>query len=189
MVLGVTALAAGIALLLDRTGAVHLTSTQLLAVPLAVLGAALAVGALVGRSWVAMTVGVLLTLVTLASVVVGGHFTDARDVTWTPATAGDVRGSYHLDVGRARLDLTHAGSLAGRHVTADVDAGRLEVVVPDATPVRIHADAGLGSLDLLGSRAGGVTPHRTTTRDGYTDAGGLDLDLHVRVGAVEVTHG
>ncbi|MFL6138388.1 MAG: PspC domain-containing protein [Frankiaceae bacterium] len=187
LVLGAAAVAAGLALLLDRTGAMHLTLTQVLAIPLAVLGAALALGSLIGRSWIAIVVGLGLTLATLTSVALGGHFSRAQQVTWTPAS-GDPRSSYHLGSGRARLDLTSAGQLAGRRLSADVGAGRLEVVVPTGTPVRIDADAGVGSLHLLGTRTGGVGLHRTVTDGAFSTADGLELDLHVGVGQVEVTH-
>jgi phage shock protein PspC (stress-responsive transcriptional regulator) len=187
LVLGAAVLAAGFALLVDHATGVHLTVTQLLAIPLAVLGAALAVTAVLGRSWLAIVAGVGLTAAVLAGVALHGHFGSGREVTWAP-TSADLAARYHLDVGKARLDLRHA-DLPGRHVRADVGVGELVVVVPPGTPVRVRGNAGIGALDLFGDHDGGFGARHTFTEDGYTDQTGGELDLHVGVGHVEVTHG
>jgi phage shock protein PspC (stress-responsive transcriptional regulator) len=187
LVLGAAAFAAGLALLVDHATGADLTVTQLLAIPLAVLGAALAAGAVVGRSWLAIVAGVGLTAAVLTGVALHGHFGSDRDVTWAPTSAG-LAAHYHLDVGTARLDLRHA-DLPGRHVRADVGAGELVVVVPPGTPVRVRADAGIGALDLFGDHDSGFGTRHTVVEDGYTDKTGGELDLHVGVGHVEVTHG
>lgn len=188
IVLGAAAVAAGVALLLDRLDGVHLTTTQLLAIPLAVLGAALAVTAVVGRSWLAIGIGLALTAAVLGSVAVGGNFS-GRTVTWTPTSAADLARGYHLDAGQARLDLTHLTDPAGQHVDADVGAGQLTVLVPAGVPVRAETDAGIGSLDVLGDGDAGISPNRTVTDAGYSDSTGIRLDLHVGVGDVEVSRG
>jgi hypothetical protein len=136
-----------------------------------------------------MAVAVPLTAAMLTSVAIGGNWDGGRHVTWQPLSAGTLQTSYHLDSGEARLDLTRAGDLAGRSVRADVGAGRLVVIVPRGTPVRVVAHAGIGDLRLLGNEHSGINPRQTQVDAGYTGPTGIDLGLRVGVGQVEVDRG
>ncbi|MFI1653833.1 PspC domain-containing protein [Streptomyces sp. NPDC020472] len=175
------------------------TSLQIgLAAALAVFGLGLAVSSFLGRTGFGT---VFLTVVTagllaLSSALPDRITTDWVRETWRPASVAEVRPGYELGTGVGTLDLSRlplpAGTTATTHV--GVGAGRVKVIVPKSAVVKLHAQVGLGDLQLPDAPAGDIdiSPDRDVTRTltppaGTTPAGTLDLSLEVGLGQVEVT--
>ncbi|MFC1438230.1 PspC domain-containing protein [Streptacidiphilus sp. N1-10] len=164
-----------------------------LAAALLVLGLGLVVCSFWGRG---RSLAVWATLLTLAVTAVGAgpvHLRTAyQHMTWTPVTAGTVQPSYQLDGGDATLDLSAAAPAAGQTVSTRVhlDFGKLTVIVPPGTELRIDAHVGIGSIRLPDdSSAGGVSTSRTAdiAPEAAAKHGTVSLDLNVGVGDLEVT--
>ncbi|MDN3296719.1 PspC domain-containing protein [Streptomyces ficellus] len=169
-----------------------------LACALAVLALGLVVSAFLGRTGfgtVFLTV-VTALLLAAASLVPRQIDTEWIRTDWKPATAADVRPRYELGTGAGTLDLSGLTVPAERTVrtSAEVGAGRLEVVVPKDVTVTVSAQVGLGDVRLPGDRPGevDVAPDQERVRTiappkGSAPAGTLDLTLEVALGLVEVT--
>ncbi|WP_093874480.1 PspC domain-containing protein [Streptomyces sp. TLI_105] len=175
------------------------TSLQIgLAAALAVFGLGLVVSSLIGRTGFGTVFLTVITagLLALVSALPERITTDWVRETWRPASVADVRPDYELGTGVGTLDLSRlplpAGTTAATRV--GVGAGRVEVIVPKSAVVKLHAQVGLGDLQLPGAPAGDIdiAPDRDVTRTltppaGTTPAGTLDLSLEVGLGQVEVT--
>lgn len=164
-----------------------------LAAALLVLGVGLVVCSFWGRG---RSLAVWATLLTLAVTAVGAgpvHLRTAyQHQTWTPVAAGTVQPSYQLDGGDATLDLSGAAPAAGQTVTTKVHLGfgKLTVIVPPGTELKVDAHVGIGSIQLPDdSSAGGVSTSRTTdiAPEAAAKHGTVSLDLNVGVGDLEVT--
>jgi phage shock protein PspC (stress-responsive transcriptional regulator) len=164
-----------------------------LAAALLVLGLGMVVCSVWGRG---RSLAVWATLLTLAVAAVGAgpvHLRTAyQHQTWVPVAAGAVQPSYQLDGGDATLDLSGAAPTAGQTVSTKVHLGfgKLTVIVPPGTELRIDAHVGVGSIRLPDdSSAGGVSTSRTTdiAPDAAAKHGTVSLDLNVGVGDLEVT--
>lgn len=116
--------------------------------------------------------------------------------TWKPASVAAVQPRYELGTGVGTLDLSTLAVPAGTTVSSSIEvgAGRLEVIVPKNAVVKLHAQVGLGDLQLPGEPADDIdiAPDRDVTRTlnppaGTAPAGILDLSLKVGIGQVEVT--
>lgn len=191
VVASVSLLAVGVALLLDRLDAVHVTPFGALALALTVVGVGLLVGAFVGRAVGMVLIGALMTVA-----LVLGSWTHSRfgaggaHTVWTPASLAAQDSSYAVGAGQGRLDLTGVGAgLAGHTVHAHVDSGRLVVVVPNGVPVDVTAHDGAGSIRLFGGEHGGLGVDDTFTDPDFTTATGLTLNVWAGVGVVEVDRG
>lgn len=163
-------------------------ATTVLASALAVVGAGLLLGTVVGRSRGLIVLGVVLTVLAAVSSVAdvplrGG----AGERRWAPTSAAVAERSYRLGAGNARLDLS-AIDLAGRrtHIDASVGMGRLSVDVPDGVDLEIRAHTGFGDIDVLGDVDDGVDVTKRAEIDEPFDEGTLVLDLRVGMGQLEV---
>ncbi|WP_175410776.1 PspC domain-containing protein [Streptomyces sp. TRM64462] len=172
------------------------TSLQIgLACALAVFGLGLVVSAFLGRTGfgtIFMTV-VTALLLAAASVIPREIRTDWAQTEVRPASITAVRPHYDLGNGDATLDLSAVAVPSGgtARTSAELGAGRLEVVVPRNVTVTVHAAAGLGEVRLPGGPPQGG-PDQDVTRTlappaGVTPGGTLNLDLEVGFGMVEVT--
>ncbi|MFF4173222.1 PspC domain-containing protein [Streptomyces sp. NPDC001744] len=175
------------------------TSLQIgLAAALAVFGLGLVVSSFLGRTGFGT---VFLTVVTagllaLATALPQRISTEWARETWTPASAGAVQPRYELGAGVGTLDLSRLPVPPGTTVTtgAEVGAGRLMVIVPKNTVVKVHVKVALGDLQLPGQPPHDIdiAQDREEIRTlappaGTTPAGTLDLSLEVALGQVEVT--
>ena len=95
--------------------------------------------------------------------------------SYTVATPAGLQSSYHLGVGRMRLDLSALPPATDRHVDVRVDVGHLLVVLPPAARVTVHAHANAGDLNVLGEHTDG--------RDVDLDVGNGQLIVDATVGA------
>jgi hypothetical protein len=175
--------------MVDLAGA-RVPGAMYLAVPLAVVGLALVVGAWYGHARWLIALGAVLSLalgIAAAADRVGGV---ERDVTWQPSSAEQLAPSYKVSMGNAVLDLS-AVEFAGRSdaVVVRVDVGDLTVIVPPAVDVRATAGADVGDVTVFGTSWGGIgQPTRTISDTGSDGPGGgeLVLEATVDVGNVEV---
>ncbi|MFE5945867.1 PspC domain-containing protein [Streptomyces sp. NPDC056480] len=165
---------------------------------LAVFGLGLVVSSFLGRTGFGT---VFLTVVTagllaLTTAVPGQITTEWIRETWKPASVTAVQPRYELGTGVGTLDLSALAVPAGTTVSSSIEvgAGQLKVIVPKNAVVKLHAQVGLGDLQLPGEPANDIdiSPDRDVTRTlnppaGTTPAGTLDLSLKVAVGQVEVT--
>jgi phage shock protein PspC (stress-responsive transcriptional regulator) len=180
------------------------TSLQIgLACALAVFGLGIALSAFLGRTG---SGSVFLALVTAALLV--GAAALPKDITshwketsWKPVAATDVRSAYDLGTGFGTLDLTgvHPGKGQTVATRADVGAGRLKVIVPADTTVRLSIDVGVGDIRLPGDNRKDVdvqpgrhkdvtlVPAKVAKDTGTGGTGTLKVALEVGVGQVEVS--
>ena len=164
-----------------------------LAAALLVLGLGMVVCSIWGRG---RSLAVWATLLTLAVAAVGAgpvHLRTAyQHQTWIPVAAAAVQPGYQLDGGDATLDLSGAAPAAAQTVSTRVHLGfgKLTVIVPPGTELKIDAHVGIGSIRLPDdSSAGGVSTSRTTdiAPEAAAKHGTVSLDLNVGVGDLEVT--
>lgn len=164
------------------------------ALALAVVGAMLLVGAFVGRPGGLIALGLLAALNTGIFGIIeatGGPDATNREQYLAPTTALAVHDSYTLDRGELTLDLTRVGNVAaldGRTISADMQAGRLHVVVPGSMDVNVRADIRYGGQITVGEEMrSGWNPSLDTRLDSPGgDAPELDLRLDLRVGEIVV---
>ncbi|MFF5500983.1 PspC domain-containing protein [Streptomyces roseolus] len=169
-----------------------------LAAALAVLGLGLVVSSFLGRTGFGTIVQTVVTAALLAGAVAlpDRITTDWTRETWSPATVAAVQPRYEVGAGVGTLDLSRLAVPEGGTVATavDVGAGKVEVIVPRDVVVNLHAQVGLGDLQLPGQAPDDidVAPDRDETRTlnppaGTDPAGTLDLSLEVGLGQVEVT--
>ncbi|WP_406061358.1 PspC domain-containing protein [Streptomyces sp. NBC_01077] len=165
---------------------------------LAVFGLGLVVSSFLGRTGFGT---IFLTVVTagllaLTTAVPDRITTEWIRETWRPASVAAVQPRYELGTGVGTLDLSTLPVPAGATVSTSIEvgAGQLKVIVPKNAVVKLHAQVGLGDLQLPGEPANDIdiSPDRDVTRTlnppaGTTPAGTLDLSLKVSIGQVEVT--
>ncbi|MEO5680645.1 MAG: hypothetical protein ABIS47_13360, partial [Acidimicrobiales bacterium] len=88
---------------------------------------------------------------------------------------------FMLDLSRIPL-----GSTGSRRVVARVGAGRLTVIVPAMTATGARARVGAGTASLFGQEQSGAGGDVSASHPGVEGTAGLDLDLKVGVGEVQV---
>ncbi|MDQ1447131.1 MAG: hypothetical protein QOC79_102 [Actinomycetota bacterium] len=178
---------AGIASLLQATGALDVNLTVVLAIATCLVGAALVTAAFVGRAHALIVVGIVLLGATAISSTIdvplrGGI--GARQ--YRPLTLAELQGHYELGIGDLELDLRDL-PLADRTTAVDAQTGigELVVFVPSSVRVEVHAHAGAGSLMLFGREEGGwpANDQRAVAGSG---PGVLRLDVRVGAGQVRV---
>jgi phage shock protein PspC (stress-responsive transcriptional regulator) len=138
----------------------------------------------------ALTVGGLVTLVVIAAAIFAAvvHVHIGRgigDRSYTVAGVQDLRDNYRLGIGNLRLDLSDVRLPSGEtHVTARVDVGELDVIVPSGVSLQVHGDAQFGDVHVLGRSVEGHNVDESLDEQG---ARVLVLDAHVGAGALYVT--
>jgi phage shock protein PspC (stress-responsive transcriptional regulator) len=190
--LALVALALGGLGLYDAAGGAVVTSAYP-ALALAVVGAMLVVGSVLGRAGGLVLLGIVAALalaVTSAASAVGGFDAAAhqRDLSATPATAAAVHGSYYVPGGRVMLDLSDVrdpSALAGRTVDVGARAGELVVVLPRGVVTDVDAEiSGPGQIDVPGRRTGGIGS--TVSESLGSGTGALTLRAHLFAGHIDV---
>ncbi|MDP9234110.1 MAG: PspC domain-containing protein [Actinomycetota bacterium] len=181
-----TLMALGIAALLDASNSIHVTLVQYLALPLAVIGAGLIVGAWLGRSRLLIVLGVLLVPFVLTASLIHVPLTGAAGTfVYRPQSSVDIPPSYHIAAGDLTLDLTRLALGSGStDVTATVGAGQLRVLVPFRVPVTVDGRADIGGVTVFGRTHGGTEVH--VQKSSSASRPGLNLHLHAGLGAVRI---
>jgi hypothetical protein len=181
--------AVGVIGLLDLSG-MAVSIGVYFAVPLAIIGAALTVGAWYGRARWLIVPGVLLTVALGITTAAGSVATNRQFVTWRPGTVDQLQQTYAIDMGNAVLDMSKVDFSSGRYtVSAENQIGNLTVIVPATVDVRADVRVDVGNADVFGTHWAGIgQTTRTVTDDGVDGSGGGALVLHAatNVGNVEV---
>ena len=159
----------------------------------AIVGVAIAVGAMTQRRVGGL---VFLGLILLAAFGVAAATpvsisSGVGEKNEQPATAAALESSYELGMGELDLDLGAVTLPAGTTpVDANVGIGSLVITVPEDVALEIDAQAGVGEFNVLGKRDDGINAHRTFSFAGSTpNAPVLDVEADVGIGNIEVRRG
>lgn len=175
--------------LLERTGAVDLNVTSVLALGTVTTGVALMFLARDGIHLGLVVFGTilgLLTLVTLAAPFEGFQG-GIGDRTFLIGTVDEIEADYNLSMGKLVLDLSTVDDFdVETTLSASIGMGELLIVVPDGTAVSVDARIGAGQLEVFGELVDGVGIDRSFTSPGFGDGPGIELDLAAFAGRVEV---
>jgi Cell wall-active antibiotics response LiaF, C-terminal len=190
LTLSLVAVALGVLGVFDAAGGHDIAARHYLALTLAVLGAGLLVGTLVGRArwliWLGVPVTVALIATSTGEVVFRGG---AGDRQFAPSTVSAIADRYEVGAGSMTIDLSDV-DFTDREVRTDVrvGVGDIEVTVPPTVDVTIRAHAGVGDVKVFGVDYSGTGVTRSITDNGIDGAGGgtLELILNVSLGEVEV---
>ena len=142
-----------------------------LAAGVAIVGGAIAVGAMTQRRVGGL---VFLGLLLLAAFGVAAATpvsvsSGVGEKTERPLTVAALQPSYELGIGELDLDLSAVSLPSGTtSVDASVGIGSLVITVPEDVALEIDAQAGVGEIDVLGARDDGVDAHRTLSLAGST---------------------
>ena len=192
-VLGALLAAAGLFGLLAVLDVYDVDVAAALAAGVVIVGAAIAIGAITQRRVGGLVVlGLLLlsafALAAITPVSVGAGIGEKSE---RPTTVTALDRSYELGIGDLELDLTGVTLPAGTtSVDTSVGIGQLVVTVPKDVALVIDANAGVGSIDLLGARDDGVDADRRLSLPGSTaDAPVLDLEADIAIGDIQVRRG
>jgi phage shock protein PspC (stress-responsive transcriptional regulator) len=188
LTISVALIAVGLLTALGVAGASDPQPADVVAVALGVIALGLLVGAVWGRAWLLIPLGLVLVLA------LGIARAIPPDVPWTSGnrmwapTASDVQSRYALGVGDAHLDLTQLDLTNGRTIVVRLGAGRITVLVPAGTEIDVRARASAGHLQLVGTdRNGtGLDEHTVLEPSSGSPSGRVSLDLRVGFGDVEV---
>jgi phage shock protein PspC (stress-responsive transcriptional regulator) len=138
---------------------------------------------------VAVTIASIVALVLVAAAVFAAvvHVHVGRGIgerTYNVAGVQDLRENYRLGIGRMVIDLSDVQPTVGQtHVSARVDVGKLDLIVPPDVAVRIHGDTQFGDVNVLGDIADGHDVERSVMQNGKHV---LVLDAHVGAGSLRV---
>jgi hypothetical protein len=177
--------------LLERTGAVDLNATTVLALATLLVGLALMVLSREGSHAGLVVLGIILVVITglTALAPVEGFQGGVGDRRVEVSRASDIASSYEVAMGTLTIDLTGVadqGNLGT--LTARVGMGEMVIRVPDDMGVEVRADVAAGEVDLFGESVGGVGVEETRRSPGFEEAE-QQLVIHAEVfmGRVEVT--
>ena len=192
-VLGVLLAASGLFGLLAVLDVYDVDLEVAFAAGVAIIGVAIAVGAMTQRRVGGL---VFLGLVLLAAFGVAtatpvSISSGVGEKTERPATVAALESSYELGMGELDLDLGAVTLPAGTTpVDASVGIGSLVITVPEDVALEIDAQAGVGEINVLGARDDGINAHRTFSFAGSTpDAPVLEVEADVGIGNIEVQRG
>jgi hypothetical protein len=183
----------GLIAFLDLADVLPIDSSAYFAAMLVTTALGLLVGAWLGRArWliaIGLVAAIALGISTLAeSSGVEGFQGDP--VIWRPTTLAEVTDRYENSFGDATLDLRGVNlGTAQRDITAQVNFGRLVVLVPRDADVTAFTDVNAGDSTVFGQKWSGVQGSgREVTDLGPDGPGGgeLRLFLHVNAGELEV---
>jgi len=140
--------------------------------------------------------GVVITLATLFAIAIAAVATFAwvfdvhtsrgvGDRTYLVGSTSELKSNYRLSLGTLDLDLGGLELPPGEtHLNTSVDVGKLHIVLPPDTGLRVHGTAEIGDVELPAGVGGeGRNVESDFVRPGQPV---LVLDAHVGVGSVEV---
>lgn len=188
---GVVLVLIGMLWLLERTGAIDISVTAVLALGTLVVGIALMMLAKDGPHVGLIVLGTLLALVSLvtAAAPFEGFQGGIGDRTYEVASVDDISADYNLAMGKLTIDLRNIEDLdAVTRLTASVGMGELIVRIPQGTPFEVDVSVGAGQVEILGRTIDGVDIDESYVSPGFADStGSLTLELQAFTGRVEVT--
>jgi phage shock protein PspC (stress-responsive transcriptional regulator) len=186
-VLGVLLAAAGIAGLLEAVDAWSVDLRVAIGAAVAVVGVAIAAGAVTGRR-VTGLVGLALLLLPLLVASLAIHVPlegGVADRVVQPTTTSALPSRYRLAIGDLKLDLRDLALPEGETtVRATVGVGHVLVVVPRGVAVDVRGRAQAGDVVLLGHDHNGIHVDQRVVEGAGPKR--LTLDLELGVGQIEV---
>jgi phage shock protein PspC (stress-responsive transcriptional regulator)/predicted membrane protein len=192
-VLGALLAAAGLFGLLAVLDVYDVDLAVALAAGVAIVGVAIAIGAMTQRRVGGL---VFLGLVMLAAFGVAAMTpvsisSGVGEKQVQPETFAALQSSYELGMGELDVDLTSVTLPDGTTpVDANVGIGSLVITLPRNVALEIDAQAGVGEVNVLGLRDDGIDAHRTFSFAGSRpDAPVLELEADVGIGNIEVRRG
>jgi hypothetical protein len=181
----------GLLWLLERTGAIDVSVTAVLAMGTMVIGISLMLLAKDGPHVGLIVFGTLLALVTLvtAAAPFEGFQGGLGDRTVEISSVDDIRPDYNLAIGKLTVDLRNLDDLdMATPLTASVGMGELLVRVPEGTDIQVDASVGAGQIEILGRITDGVDIDETYESPEFAgNSQSLALELQAFTGRVEVT--
>jgi phage shock protein PspC (stress-responsive transcriptional regulator) len=183
IVFGVLLIWAGIAFLGDVTLETGLAGGLL------IVGVGFVFGAFVGGSRVlilpALVIGAALAVTAVVDIPLEGPVGQQR---WAPASLDDLDERYEVSLGEGTLDLTALTIPEGERVAVDVSVGvgHLVVLVPPPMAADVTTDVGAGESLVFGQRQEGMDITTDRSVAGRPSSGTIDLDLEVGLGQIEV---
>jgi hypothetical protein len=164
------------------------------AVPLAVLGVGLVVGAWVGRARWLIPLGIVLMLALGSGYVAFGEGYWSRTgigvITLQPESVEEIPEGWYRDVGAVEVDMSRV-DFAGTSTTVEirVGLGAIQVIVPSDVDVTVDAAVNIGSANVFDEEWNGLgAGARTVTDLGRDGPGGGELHIaaSVNTGAIEI---
>jgi len=133
--------------------------------------------------------GIALAFVLVAAAIFAAVFhvhvgNGIGDRTYDVTGVSDLRSEYKLGIGDLRVDMRDVQLPVGvTPLRMRVDVGRLVLVVPHNAALRVHSEADVGSVNLLGRSVDGREIDRGVDESGKHV---LELDAHVGAGSLHV---
>ena len=192
-VLGALLAAAGLFGLLSVLDVYDVDLAVALAAGVAIVGAAIAAGAMTQRRVGGLVfVGLILLAAFAASAATPVSISSGvGEKIESPAAFSALRPDYELGVGELNLNLSAVTLPPGTtSFDASVGVGNLVITVPEDVALEIDAQAGVGEVNVLGEHEDGVGAQRNFSIAGSTaDAPVLDIEADVGIGNIEVRRG
>ena len=189
-------LSLGAAIAMDRLGIVALGPASVIGLTVLVAGTGLVVGSVFGRARWLIPVGIIGSLLLVASGVLGVAApwmqldAGVGEATHAPTTLEELQDRYAIGLGSLQLDLSRV-PLDGQtiEVDASVGLGEIRVTVPPDVDVVATGSLGLGDWMVLseGDEGGGLTIE--AAEDLPDDEGTVVLDLRGGVAEIVVERG
>lgn len=189
LTIGVTLLALGVMALLDNleTLPIDAEPRHYMALAVTILGVGLLVGSFAGRARWLILLGVIMVPTLLFSPVFELEWeSEAFDRRVAPTSFATMEPVYELDVGTLEIDLRDL-PWDGRDIAleARVDAGEIEILVPDGVGIVGSASVDIGEVSEPGRSRGGLGDPRLEWNDPGED-GTIFLEAEVNVGQIEI---
>lgn len=166
------------------------------ALALAIVGGMLVVGSFFGRAGGLVLLGLISAAALGTSAIAEPSYQGDRDQVVRPTSTADLADTYSVPAGRIEIDLTRISepsALAGKTITADVNAGEIVVIVPSEVAIELAADVRYGGAidtpDGLTRDGWGTDVERTYAADGGSSSAPLVLDLEAGFGHIDVRRG
>jgi len=181
----------GLIWLLERTGAIDISVTAVLAMATVLVGISLMLLSRDGAHPGLVVLGSVLALLSLltAAAPFEGFQGGVGDRVIEVTSVDDIRPDYNLAMGKLTIDLRDIDNLETEtSLSASVGMGELIVRVPVGTELSVDGNVGAGQIDILGRVTDGVGVDETFQTPGFDQASNrLSLDLQAFTGRVEVT--
>jgi phage shock protein PspC (stress-responsive transcriptional regulator) len=190
MTIGVMLLSLGVLAILDNIPGIPLEPEprHYMALAVTVLGVGLLVGGFVGRArWLILLAVVMVPTMLFSPVFEYSWTSDDFDRRISPAAFDDLQTNYHFDVGSLYIDLTDL-PWEGQSIEIDasVDAGNIEIRIPDEVGLIGEASVDVGRVASDGRESAGLGNPTLRFNDDTGTLGTVNLDATVDIGNIEI---
>jgi len=188
--IGVMLISLGVLAILDNIPGIPLEPEprHYMALAVTVLGVGLLVGGFVGRArWLILLAVVMVPTMLFSPVFEYNWNSDDFDRRISPAAFDDLQTTYHFDVGSLYIDLTDL-PWEGQtiEIDASVDAGNIEIRIPDDVGLIGEASVDVGRVASDGRESAGLGNPTLRFDDDTGTLGTVNLDATVDIGNIEI---